>query len=100
MEADEPGMSAARLAEILGHAAPFVLLGTLIGAGYFAMLGLNVERYLSGRSLGPAIRLHIGRLLLAGIGFTLIAPAGAVPLLSSLIGFLLARAVALRWKRA
>jgi F1F0 ATPase subunit 2 len=93
-------MSTARLAEILGHATPFVLLGALIGAGYFAALGLNVQRYLSGRSLGQAIALHIGRLLLAGAGFALIARSGAVPLLGALSGFLLARALALRSERA
>ena len=86
-------MSAARLPEILGQAVPFVLLGALIGAGYFTVLRLNVPYYLSGRSLGPAIGLHLGRLLLVGTGFFLIAPAGAVPLLAALCGFVLARAV-------
>jgi F1F0 ATPase subunit 2 len=89
-------MSAARVAEVLGDGAPFVLLGALIGAGYFAALKLNVERYLSGRSPGPAVALHLGRLLLAGVGFALIAPSGAVPLLGALLGFLLARSLALR----
>lgn len=93
-------MSTARLAEMLGNGAPFVLLGALIGTGYFAALRVNVRRYLSGRSLGPAVALHLGRLLLAGVGFALIAPAGAVPLLGGLFGFLLARAVALRSERA
>ena len=92
-------MSAARLPEILGQAAPFVLLGALIGAGYFAVLRLNVACYLSGRSLGPAVALHLGRLLLAGIGFALIAPAGAVPLLAALCGLVLARAVVLKLTR-
>ena len=93
-------MSTARLPEILGQGAPFILLGALIGAGYFAALKLNVERYLSDRPLGPTIALHLGRLLLAGVGFALIALAGVVPLLGGLGGFLLARAVALRSARA
>jgi F1F0 ATPase subunit 2 len=93
-------MSAASLTEILGRGALFVLLGALIGAGYFAALRLNVERYLRDRPLGPTIALHLGRLLLAGVGFALIAPAGAAPLLGSLCGFLLARAVALRLEGA
>jgi F1F0 ATPase subunit 2 len=88
-------MSAARLAEILGDGAPFVLLGVLLGAGYFAALRLNVERYLSGRSLGPAVALHLCRLLLAGVGFVLIAQTGTAPLLGALLGFLLVRAFAL-----
>ena len=35
---------------------------------------------------------------LAGVGFALIALAGAVPLLGALLGFLLARSLALRWR--
>jgi F1F0 ATPase subunit 2 len=92
-------MSAARVLEVLGAGAPFVLVGALLGAGYFATLTLNVERYLSGRSLGPAVALHLGRLLLAGVGFALIALSGAVPLLGALLGFLLARSLALRSQR-
>lgn len=92
-------MSVAHLAEALGRAAPFVLLGALFGAGYFAALRLNVDHYLSGRSLGPALLMHLGRLLLAGVGFALIAPAGALPLLAALLGFLLARSLALRMQR-
>jgi F1F0 ATPase subunit 2 len=89
-------MSVARLTAVLGDGAPFLLLGALLGAGYFVALRLNVERYLLGRSLGPAVALHLGRLLLAGVGFAVVAQAGAVPLLGALIGFLLARALALR----
>jgi F1F0 ATPase subunit 2 len=89
-------MSAACLRELLRAGAPLVLLGALLGAGYFTALRLNVERYLSGRSAGPAVALHLGRLLLAGVGFLLIAKAGAVSLLGALLGFLLARALALR----
>ena len=92
-------MSGARFTEVLRAGAPFVLLGALLGAGYFAALRLNVERYFSGRSLGPAVALHLGRLLLAGVGFVLIAQSGAVPLLGALLGFLFARALALRWRK-
>lgn len=89
-------MSGAGLTEVLRDGAPFVLIGALLGAGYFAALRLNIERYLFGRSLGPAVALHLGRLLLAGVGFAVVAQAGAVPLLGALLGFLLARALALR----
>ena len=89
-------MSVARLTAVLGDGAPFLQRGALRGAGYFVTLRLNVERYLLGRSLGPAVALHLGRLLLAGVGFAVVAKAGAVPLLGALIGFLLARALALR----
>ena len=96
VETGQRGMSAARLTEVLRDGAPFVLLGALLGAGYFAALRLNVERYLSGRSPGPAVALHLGRLLLAGVGFVLIAQAGAVPCSARSLGFLLARSLALR----
>jgi F1F0 ATPase subunit 2 len=92
-------MSTARLTEVLRDGAPFVLIGALLGASYFAALRLNVERYLSGRSPGPAVALHLGRLLLAGVGFALIAQAGAAPLLGALLGFLLARSMALRARK-
>lgn len=92
-------MSAARVTDLLRDGAPFVLLGTLLGAGYFAALRVNVERYLSGRSPGAAVALHLGRLAVTAAAFALIAPAGAVPLLGALLGFMLARSLALRSER-
>jgi F1F0 ATPase subunit 2 len=90
----------APLAEILRAAAPFGLLGALLGAGYFAALRQNVERYLAGAPLGPTLGLHLGRLALAGVAFALIAKAGAAALLGALAGFLFARALAVRLVRA
>ena len=90
----------ATLAEILRAAAPFGLLGALLGAGYFAALRQNVERYIQGAPLGPTLALHLGRLLLAGLAFVLIARAGAPALLSALAGFLFARALAVRFIRS
>ena len=89
-------MSGDGLTEVLRDGAPFVLIGALLGAGYFVALRLNIEHYVSGRSLGLAVALHLGRVLLAAVGFALIAPSGAVALLGALVGFLLARALALR----
>jgi F1F0 ATPase subunit 2 len=87
-------------AQILRDAAPFVLLGALLGAGYFAALRQNVEQYLGGAPLGPALALHLGRLLLAGLVFALIARAGAAALLGALAGFVLARTLAVRLVRS
>jgi len=89
----------ATFAQILRDAAPFVPLGALLGAGYFAALRQNVERYLGGAPLGPTLALHLGRLLIAGLAFALIAKAGAVPLLGALTGFVLVRALAVRLVR-
>jgi F1F0 ATPase subunit 2 len=82
--------------EMLRTAAPFVLVGVVLGTGYFAALRSNVERYLFGRSIEAAVALHCGRLLLVGVAFVLIAQAGAAALLGALGGFVLARTMALR----
>ncbi len=89
----------ATLSELLRAAAPFGLLGALLGAGYFTALRRNVERYLAGAPLGSSVALHLGRLLLAGLAFALIAGAGPAALLGALAGFLFARALALRLVR-
>jgi hypothetical protein len=81
-------------------AVPFALLGALLGAGYFAALRQNVERYLAGAPLGPSLALHLGRLLLAGLAFALIAKAGTAALLGALTGLLFARALAVRLVRS
>jgi len=97
-------MTTAALPQMLRDGAPFVVLGVglglLLGMGYFAALRQNVERYLAGRALGPALALHLGRLLLAGLAFVLIAQAGAAALLGALGGFVLARFLALRRAKA
>jgi F1F0 ATPase subunit 2 len=86
--------------QILRDAAPFLVLGSLLGAAYFAALCHNVERYLGGAPLGPTLALHLGRLLIGGLAFTLIARAGAAALLGALAGFVLARTLAVRLVRA
>jgi F1F0 ATPase subunit 2 len=96
----DSGAVSPTFAQILGDATPFILLGAVLGAGYFAALRQNVERYVTGRPIGPAVALHLGRLLLAGLAFALIAQAGAAPLLGALVGFLLARFVAVRSGRS
>lgn len=89
----------ATLSELLRAAAPFGLLGALLGAGYFTALRRDVERYLAGAPLGSSLALHLGRLLLAGLAFALIAGAGPAALLGALAGFLFARGLALRLVR-
>jgi F1F0 ATPase subunit 2 len=89
-------MTEAGLLQMLREGAAFVVLGLLLGMGYFAALRQNVERYLAGRALGSAVALHLGRVLLAGLAFVLIAQTGAASLLGALAGFVLARFVALR----
>lgn len=79
-------------------AAPFVLFGTLLGALHFAMLRYNVGAYLGGAGL-RAVGLHLGRIVLVGAAFALVARAGALPLLATLAGFVLARFPTMRMLR-
>jgi F1F0 ATPase subunit 2 len=87
-------------AQILRDAAPFLVLGCLLGVAYFAALRHDVERYLGGAPLGLTLALHLGRLLIGGLAFALIARAGAAALLGALAGFVLARTLAVRLVRA
>jgi F1F0 ATPase subunit 2 len=76
---------------ILMRALPYGALGALIGVAYVSALGWNVRLYLD-RGIGwSAMLLHLLRLLLVAAAFTICARRGAVPLLSSLVGFLIAR---------
>jgi F1F0 ATPase subunit 2 len=79
----------------MSTALPFVLLGAVLGALHFATLRYNVGAYLGGAG-ARAIALHLGRIVLVGTAFALIARAGAVPLLAALAGFMLARLYVLR----
>ena len=74
--------------------APYVVLGALIGAAYFAALAWNVRLY-AGQGAGwQALLFHLARLALAVAAFTLCARQGAAPLLASFAGFLALRMIA------
>ena len=72
---------------------PFTVLGTLIGAAYFAALRWNVRLYADNGAGLSALLLHLGRLIVAVAAFTLCARQGAAPLLVSFGGFLAARTI-------
>jgi len=80
----------------LGQASLWAGLGALLGGLSFAALRANVGLYLAGGAVWQPIGLHLLRLALALGGFVAIAPAGALPLLSALAGFLIARTIAIR----
>jgi hypothetical protein len=85
-------MTGAALALAAGFA------GLLAGALYFAALRRAVALYAAGPGrLGAALTL--ARIAGAILFFGLAARQGALPLLSSFLGFLLARALALRAAR-
>jgi len=69
------------------HILAFLLLGILLGAGYFSLLFATIARYRPGVAAGKAIVPHLARLALAIIGFWLIAQFGPSALLASLAGF-------------
>lgn len=77
----------------------FAAVGALLGAAYFIALGWNVQLY-TGGSGKKALLLHLLRIFGAVALFTLCARAGAAPLLSSFVAFLIARMVVLNRNRS
>jgi F1F0 ATPase subunit 2 len=69
------------------HVLVFLLLGILLGAGYFALLFASVHQFARAPSPPKVIVPHLLRLAAAMIGFWLIAQYGASALLASLAGF-------------
>lgn len=75
--------------------APYAALGVLISAAYFAALGWNVRLYAVHGARWKALLLHLSRLAIALMSFTLSARQGAAPLLASFAGFLLIRTISI-----
>jgi hypothetical protein len=74
------------------HIAAFVVIGVLLGAGYFAVLRIEVRRIVGGLPARYAILIHLARLAAAGLVFWVVAQFGAAALLAALAGFTLALA--------
>ena len=83
---------------ILGIAvvASFAFAGLAFGLAYFAVLRRTVDLHAAGHDRFAPTILTLGRLAAAALLLAGAASIGALPLLASFIGFLLARAVALR----
>jgi hypothetical protein len=81
----------------------FVLVGAftglVVGLVHFAALWRSTELYSAGRDQLAAGALTLGRIAGTILFFGLVARLGALPLLTSFIGFLLARTFALRAAR-
>jgi hypothetical protein len=77
-----------------------LMLGGIVGLVYFRAVRLSAELFARGRQAALAIGLTVGRLLLVGGLLVAVAREGALPLLASALGFLLARAFAMRRARA
>ena len=80
-------------------ASAAALVGLVFGLVYFAALRRTVELYTKCRSGLTVIALTLGRIAVAIAFFSLAVRLGALPLLSSFLGFLLARMLALRMAR-
>ncbi len=71
--------------------------GLVAGTLYFALLRWNTMLYARAGRIWVAIAMHVSRLgTLAGV-LTLIALHGALPLLLTALGLLIARPVVMRW---
>ncbi len=84
-------------------AIPFVeyaLLGGIVGTISFLLLWVNVRLYASPASAWWAITLHAARVGTLAVALVAIARAGAIPLLATLAGILIARSIVVRWQRA
>jgi hypothetical protein len=77
----------------------FAFAGLTFGLAYFAVLRHTVDLHAGGHGLLAPVLLTVGRLAIAILLLGIAARAGALPLLSSFVGFLLARALALRGVR-
>lgn len=85
---------------------PFALLvlaiasaGFVFGLAYFAALKRSASLFAYGRSRAAALALTLGRIAAAFLFLSAVARLGAACLLAAFLGFLLARALALRAAR-
>ena len=88
-------MSDGTLATAFVPALAMLLAGTVLGFGYFRALHWTAQLYGRGHFIGPAV-LTLARLVGAAFFLGFAARLGALPALVAFLGFLLARALAMR----
>lgn len=74
----------------------FLALGIMAGTTFFALLRWNTLLYVQGGSLGFALGLQAVRIGLLGGLLVLTALQGALPLLLTALGLLIARPIVMR----
>lgn len=79
------------------RAVGFAALGFGGGMAYFRALAAAVSQTLDGGPRGKMVALHGARIVLAAGLFWAVSTQGAVALLATFAGFLVARHVARRW---
>jgi F1F0 ATPase subunit 2 len=77
----------------------YAALGALFALVYFSVLGWNVRLYVDYGAGWNALFVHLTRLAAIAVVFALCARHGALPLLSSLLGFQIARTAAVNRQR-
>jgi hypothetical protein len=75
----------------------FLLVGFAAGTVNFALLRWNTVLYAEARRSRVAIAMHVSRLGTLAVLLTLIALHGALPLLLTALGLLIARPLVIRW---
>jgi hypothetical protein len=78
-------------------ALPFLSLGLAAGALFFALLRWNTSLYMHGGSVATAVCVQIVRVAAMGLLLFMTASHGALPLLSTALGLLIARPFVLRF---
>ena len=79
----------------------YLLLGLTVGVAYFAAMWRSAELFAAGKRVGLAIGLVVGRLsLILAILAPIAIRGGALPLLVTALGIVIARAIAMRRVRA
>jgi hypothetical protein len=82
-----------------GLISTMAFAGLLIGLLYFAALKRSVTLFVGGKGWPGPLALTLGRIAAAASFLFVTAKLGAEPLLSGFVGFLMARAIALRADR-
>lgn len=81
------------------RAGLWAAVGLALGYAHFRGLARTTRAYVDGGVKAKTVVVHTVRMLATAGALLLIARAGAVPLLSAFVGFLGARAIAVRGAR-
>lgn len=71
----------------------YIAAGVGLGGLYFFLLFRAVQMHAGRAAAALIVPAHLSRLVLAAVAFALVAQQGALPLLLTLLGFLIARTI-------
>jgi F1F0 ATPase subunit 2 len=84
------------MAPLIAQAGGALAVGSVFGFAYFAALRRTVDRYATAGGWTIAAALTLTRIVVAAGFFAVAAGFGAISLLAALLGFLIARDLAVR----